>query len=1418
MKRTGRTFRVFISSTFTDFKAERDALRKDVFPKLRELCSAHGARFQPVDLRWGVSKEAALNQQVLDICLQEVQRCLETSRAPNFVALIGDRYGSYLAPSRIPATRFRRIKRAVHDYPDAGLLSDWYTKDGNARPAVFLLNPRTAEYSEYKIWSQVEGKILALLRLASERFKEPAIAYDASATELEIEKGIFELRKNGAYCYFRTLRRMPKGKARRDFMNYQGRKRDAHASQRLAELKQRLREHLPTGHIFEYDAKLDPATGRINQKSLDTLCERVIADLSQSILMELGSIEGKSRLDEEIDAHADFCANRSRHFYGRGQLVDNIVSQIRKGKQPPLIVFGESGSGKSAIIAKVSRVLAKLHPDVVLIQRFVGATPRSMDVRSLLEDICREIARAYNVKEKLPATYTALVELLPNLLAHATKEKPLVVLFDALDQLSTIHSAHDLSWLPVKAPPHAGLCVSVLQREGPPGKCLRSARTIFPKNRFKPLAPLGKEEGEAILNVWLKEAGRTLTPTQKDDLLKNFQSNGLPLYLKIGFEEARRWRSFDGLPCGADDVPGLNNTVKGVLYDMLARLEAPEQHGAILVERCLGYLAASRNGLTDDEMVGVLSADKRYVMRSFRKRSPESPPTETLPPIVWSRLYFDLAPYLTEQTADNASLLTFYHRSVREAVEERYLSGSASHDRSKLLARTFVREPNWFGRKQADRMPNYRKASEMIFQLIRAQRWDKVGKALTNVDLLRMKCEAGMVFDLVSEYGSIQGAGEKSETGPHVDAFAEFIRSRAHLLAGNPGLFLEMAYDWSNSGAVAEAAAAILEGPRRRKHRWIRRFDRRGLGTQACLQTMAEHSGRVTSVAIAPNRPIVYSGSDDKKVKVWDANTGHCLKTMEGHKGAIKAMAISPDGNHLVTGATDGRVGIWDLRTRNPLRFLSGHKRTVCSVLFTQDGKFVVTGSEPTTKKSPPVQIRIWELGSLKPIQSFQVKMRSLQAITLGPEGESLLVGGHDGIQLWDLKTESCVWSKMGWEHTSRCMAVRPRGGLFVNGSSNLHFRRLSDGEERKSIGYGDLPTAVVLTANGNVAVSADLNKEVKVWDLKSRTLTNSYRGHNRTVYAIAVSADGTRAVSGSDDNTVKLWDLTVASDPERERGEAKELGGIVKIPHSDRVITAGEFAEARIWSLATHDYQETLFKNKSIFKCFAITHDGKRLVTAGQKGIGFWELSSGEKLREIAIEASHVHSLALSPCGTRAFVANLGGEYECWSLDSGKRLWRRKGHGYSVHSVRCNTDGSLLFTSGWEGGVKVRDPASGRVIRTLKQAESNIYSIAIAPRNNCVVAGGRSGKVEVFDAIEGKCLWSYQRHDMHVWSVSVTPDGSHVVSGGTDANVIVANLVSGEEVARYIAPAEIRHCLVVRDREIMIADVHGNVDFLELV
>ena len=134
MTRQSRIFRVFVSSTFGDLKMEREALQKQAFPKLRDLCATQGCRFQAIDLRWGVSEEAALDQQTMTICLEELRRCQRTSPRPNFIILLGQRYGWRPLPPHIPAREFTEIEERIGARADRALLVEWYQLDANAVP------------------------------------------------------------------------------------------------------------------------------------------------------------------------------------------------------------------------------------------------------------------------------------------------------------------------------------------------------------------------------------------------------------------------------------------------------------------------------------------------------------------------------------------------------------------------------------------------------------------------------------------------------------------------------------------------------------------------------------------------------------------------------------------------------------------------------------------------------------------------------------------------------------------------------------------------------------------------------------------------------------------------------------------------------------------------------------------------------------------------------------------------------------------------------------------------------------------------------------------------------------------------------------------------------------------------------------
>lgn len=82
-----RQLRLFVSSTFVDMNAERNALTR-IFPQINELCRQRGVEFIPLDLRWGITEEEAREGRVIETCLREI----DDSR-PFFIGIIGNRYG-----------------------------------------------------------------------------------------------------------------------------------------------------------------------------------------------------------------------------------------------------------------------------------------------------------------------------------------------------------------------------------------------------------------------------------------------------------------------------------------------------------------------------------------------------------------------------------------------------------------------------------------------------------------------------------------------------------------------------------------------------------------------------------------------------------------------------------------------------------------------------------------------------------------------------------------------------------------------------------------------------------------------------------------------------------------------------------------------------------------------------------------------------------------------------------------------------------------------------------------------------------------------------------------------------------------------------------------------------------------------------
>jgi hypothetical protein len=118
---------------------------------------------------------------------------------------------------------------------------------------------------------------------------------------------------------------------------------------------------------------------------------------------------------------------------------------------------------------------------------------------------------------------------------------------------------------------------------------------------------------------------------------------------------------------------------------------------------------------------------------------------------VWSRLYFDLAPYLGTRSSEGATLLAFYHRELAEVATKRYLEGHR-RQRHGALAEMFrgaadsAGDRSWTGRSRA--------LAELPYHLAGAKDWDGVYDLLTDFAFLEQKASR---VGIVERPGSAEG-------------------------------------------------------------------------------------------------------------------------------------------------------------------------------------------------------------------------------------------------------------------------------------------------------------------------------------------------------------------------------------------------------------------------------------------------------------------------------------------------------------------------------------------------------------------------------------------------------------------------------------------------------------------------------------
>jgi len=310
--------------------------------------------------------------------------------------------------------------------------------------------------------------------------------------------------------------------------------------------------------------------------------------------------------------------------------------------------------------------------------------------------------------------------------------------------------------------------------------------------------------------------------------------------------------------------------------------------------------------------------------------------------------------------------------------------------------------------------------------------------------------------------------------------------------------------------------------------------------------------------------------------------------------------------------------------------------------------------------------------------------------------------------------------------------------------------------------GHRGWVTAIAVNDEGTVVISSSRDKNLIQWKITrgdGEGATSDYgtahralRGHAHFVEDVVLSKDGQFALSASWDGTLRLWDLTEGKTTRRFVQHTKDVTSVAFSPDNRQIVSGSKDKTIRLWntlgeckftvddSQASHsDWVSSVFFSPSNEHTFVVSGGWDKVVKV-------WTITDEFKLKQnLEGHTGYVNAVTISPDGSLCASGGKDGTAMLWALDEGKHLYSLDAG--DIINALVFSPNHFWLCAATDSGIMIWDLETKIVLANIKQDYPDFGVSTYVPKPGCLSLAWSS---------DGTTLYAgYTDNLIRVWAVS---------------------------------------------------------------